>query len=183
MPKSSAYPSLERAKGKKDNWVEKAGGLPKYIERIAKHLHYEKGHSISTAIAMAVNTVKRWAKGTNHNGGKLKAATVAKAQAAVASWEAKKGKSKLKEALADITATPDELADLLEAETARYRILTEIEGMLAESPSSSPWRTLALSSASDPRNSTSPRRRNLPIPSRPLKPSASSPASSTISSR
>src|SRR5688572_16036680 len=59
---SAAYPSLERKPGGPDNWVERAGGLPKYIERIAKHLHYEKGYTISRAIATAVNTVKRWAR-------------------------------------------------------------------------------------------------------------------------
>lgn len=90
---SSVYPKLERVPGKQ-NWVDKAGGLPSYIERIAKHIHYENGKSISTAIAMAVNTVKRWATGTNHDGSKLKPETVAKAQAAVAEWEAKKGKAK-----------------------------------------------------------------------------------------
>jgi peptidoglycan hydrolase-like protein with peptidoglycan-binding domain len=90
---SSVYPKLERKPGKQ-NWVDYAGGLPSYIERIAKHLHYEKGKDISTAIAIAVNTVKKWATGVNHNGSKLKPDTVAKAQAAVAEWEAKKAKAK-----------------------------------------------------------------------------------------
>lgn len=88
--RSSTMPDLERAPGKADNWIEKAGGLPKYIERIAKHLHYEQGMSIGHAIAAAVNTVKRWAKG----GGNVSASTVAKAQAALAEWEAKKAKGK-----------------------------------------------------------------------------------------
>lgn len=80
---SRAHADLERAPGKADNWVEKAGGLPKYIERIAKHLHYDQGMTISQAIATAINTVKRWAKG----GGDVKPDTVAKAQAALAQWE------------------------------------------------------------------------------------------------
>lgn len=85
--------SLPDLPNKKDatNWVEKAGGLPSYIERIAKHLHYEKGMSVSHAIATAVNTVKKWAAG----GGGVKADTRAKAAKAVAQWEAKKAKSKL----------------------------------------------------------------------------------------
>lgn len=83
---SRAYPGLERAPGRRDNWVEKAGGLPSYIERIAKHLHYEQGMTISHAIAAAVNTVKRWARG----GGDVKPDTQAKAAKALASWEAKK---------------------------------------------------------------------------------------------
>ena len=56
---SRVYPDLERVPGKQ-NWVEKTGGLPSYIERIAKHLHYEKGKPIGTAIATAVETTRRW---------------------------------------------------------------------------------------------------------------------------
>lgn len=88
--KSSVYPSLERKPGKQ-NWVDRAGGLPSYIERIAKHLHYEKGMSIGQAIASAVNTVKRWARG----GGGVSAETQAKAQKALAEWERKKAKGKV----------------------------------------------------------------------------------------
>lgn len=93
---SERYPDLERKPGGPDNWVEASGGLPKYIERIAKRLHYEKGMTISHAIATAVNTVKRWARmgkvakhgdpGNSH----VTAKTAALAAAAVASWEAKK---------------------------------------------------------------------------------------------
>lgn len=93
---SSAYPKLERVPGKQ-NWVDKSGGLPSYIERIAKHLHYEKGMEISRAIAVAVNTVKRWAAGgtvTEHGTTKtITAKTQAQAAAAVAQWEAKKAAS------------------------------------------------------------------------------------------
>jgi SPP1 gp7 family putative phage head morphogenesis protein len=93
---SSAYPKLERVPGKQ-NWVDKSGGLPSYIERIAKHLHYEKGMDISRAIAVAVNTVKRWAAGgtvTEHGTTKtITAKTQAQAAAALAQWEAKKAAS------------------------------------------------------------------------------------------
>lgn len=88
--KSSALPSLERKKGKKDNWIEAAGGLPKYIERIAKHLHYEQGMTIGRAIATAVNQCKKWAAG----GKNVKPDTRAKAAAAISQWEKKKAKSK-----------------------------------------------------------------------------------------
>lgn len=91
--KSSAYPDLERKPGKQ-NWVDHAGGLPSYIERIAKHLHYEKGMSIGRAIATAVNQVKKWASG----GKNVNPDTRAKAAKAVAEWEAKKVKSKAKTA-------------------------------------------------------------------------------------
>ena len=133
--KSSAYPDLERSPGKKDNWVEAVGGLPSYIERIAKHLHYEKGHSISSAIAMAVNTVKRWAKGTNHNGSKLKPQTVAKAAAAVAQWEAKKGRANAKRLTEGIGwASPDELASLLTIEMSAVTGLLSCREALEDSP-------------------------------------------------
>lgn len=96
MVNSAVYPGLERKPGGPDNWVEKAGGLPSYIERIAKHLHYERGYSISRAIATAVNTVKRWARmgkvakygDPNHK--HVSAKTAALAAKAVAEWEAKK---------------------------------------------------------------------------------------------
>lgn len=71
------------------NWVERAGGLPDYIRRIAKHLMADAGMSTSQAIATAVNTVKRWARG----GGNVTAATQAKAAKALAEWNAKKGLS------------------------------------------------------------------------------------------
>lgn len=96
MVSSKAYPGLERKPGGPDNWVEAAGGLPKYIERIAKHLHYERGMTISHAIATAVNTVKRWArkgsvvKYNDPNNKHVTTITAAQAAKAVAEWEAKK---------------------------------------------------------------------------------------------
>lgn len=95
--KSSVYPGLERKKGGPDNWVEKAGGLPKYIERIAKHLHYEKGKTISHAIAIAVNVVKKMcASGDTNWPGKQNVNPKSRAEAcrAVASWERKKASTK-----------------------------------------------------------------------------------------
>jgi peptidoglycan hydrolase-like protein with peptidoglycan-binding domain len=112
--KSSAYPGLDRSP--KENWVDKAGGLPSYIERIAKHIHYEKGKPIGTAIAIAVGTVRRWCAGgevaASGKGGISKTSGVSaktKAQAcrAVAEWEAKKKASKAK--------TAAEAAEVLEA--------------------------------------------------------------------
>ena len=74
------------------NWVDDVGGLPGYIRRIADHL-MASGMTESRAIASAVNTVKRWARGgtVRRNGGpRVSAKTAAKAAAAVAEWEAKK---------------------------------------------------------------------------------------------
>lgn len=95
--KSSAYPGLERKAGGPDNWVEKAGGLPSYIERIAKHLHYEKKMDISRAIAVAVNVVKKaCASGQANASGQWNPKSRAEACKAVAEWERKKGSSKAK---------------------------------------------------------------------------------------
>ena len=96
---SHAYPGLERTPGGPDNWVEAVGSLPAYIEGIAKHLHYEQGFTISRAIAVAVNTVKRWAAGgtvTEHGGHKVTVKTQVKAAAALAQWEALKAKAHTK---------------------------------------------------------------------------------------
>lgn len=76
---SKIHPDLERKPGGPDNWVEKVGGLPNYIKRIAKHIHSDSGLSISHAIAAAVERVKVLAAKGN-----------AQAIAALAQWEAKK---------------------------------------------------------------------------------------------
>ena len=89
MPTRSRYPSLDRKPGK-SNWVDQQGGLPPYIDRIARRLHHEKGMSISRAIATAVSTVRRWARG----GDNVKPDTRAKAARAVAQWEAMKARTK-----------------------------------------------------------------------------------------
>lgn len=116
---AGALPSLERKPGGPDNWVERAGGLPPYIERIAKHLHYEKGMSISHAIATAVNTVKRWAhqgkvaKYGDPNHKHVNATTVAKAQKALAQWEAKRAAGRL-----NLSEVEFFMIDLADAEVA-----------------------------------------------------------------
>ncbi|MFG2225379.1 hypothetical protein [Streptomyces sp. NPDC048644] len=87
---ATAAPSTELA-----NWVEKAGGLPKYIKRIAKHLQ-EQGMDESRAIATAVNAAKRMcATGDLNFPGKqnVNAGSRAEACAAITQWEAKKAKS------------------------------------------------------------------------------------------
>lgn len=100
MVKSNTLPGLERNPGGPDNWVEATGGLPKYIERIAKHLHYERGMSIQHAIATAVNTVKRWArkggvvKYGDPNNMHVTTVTAAQAAKAVAEWESKKARAR-----------------------------------------------------------------------------------------
>lgn len=68
------------------NWVTDVGGLPLFIRAIA-HALIRNGHHESEAIQMAVGVVKNWASGEGH----VTAKTKAKAAAALAEWEAKKG--------------------------------------------------------------------------------------------
>jgi hypothetical protein len=79
--------SLDSSPG--SNWVEKAGGLPNYICNIAKSV-MKTGKSKSSAIAIAVSRVKKWAAG----GDDVEADTRAKAAAALAQWEKMKAKTK-----------------------------------------------------------------------------------------
>jgi hypothetical protein len=78
------------------NWVEKTGGLPSYIKRIAKHVR-ASGKSESQAIAIAVNAAKKMcATGDVNFPGKqsVNAGSRAEACKAVAEWEAKKKAAK-----------------------------------------------------------------------------------------
>lgn len=80
---SSAHPDIPN-KPNKTNWVEKAGGLPRYIERVAKHIWQDSGYSVSRAIAAAVSQVKKWAAKGNKQ-----------AIAAIAQWERKRASGKV----------------------------------------------------------------------------------------
>ena len=74
--------------GTGSNWVSKTdpiAGLGPFIRAIA-HALIRNGHPESEAIAIAIGTVKRWARG----GGNVTPKTRAKAAAAVAEWEALK---------------------------------------------------------------------------------------------
>lgn len=82
---SSSHPDLLNKPGK-TNWVEKRGGLPDFIKRVAKHVQADSGFDESRAIATAVSQCKKWAAGL----GDVKPATRAKAAAAIARWEAMK---------------------------------------------------------------------------------------------
>lgn len=91
---SSTYPGLERVPGEQ-NWVDQVHGLPSLVERVAKHLHYEKGYTISHAIATAVNWNKKMCSTGTAFGGKVKVGARAQAAAcrAAAEWEKKKGQA------------------------------------------------------------------------------------------
>jgi len=78
------------------NWVQKAGGLPKYIDRIRKHLE-KKGMKTSRAIATAVNVAKKMCSTGDLNFPglqKVNPGSRSEACGAVADWNAKRAKSK-----------------------------------------------------------------------------------------
>jgi len=92
-PKVSSWADLERAAT--FNWVDKVGGLPKFIKRIKNHL-VKKGMATSRAIATAVNVVKKMcASGDTNWPGKqnVNAGSRAEACGAVADWERKKAQA------------------------------------------------------------------------------------------
>lgn len=70
------------------NWVQKAGSLPNYVCEVAKAIR-KTGKNTSTAIAMAISRIKRWAA-TGEGDTKVKAVK------AIAEWEALKAKSHAK---------------------------------------------------------------------------------------
>lgn len=77
----------------KKNWVENAGGLPSYIERIAVHLEGSMG--TSAAIATAINAAKKMCATGDLNfpgSQNVNPGSRAEACAAVAEWEALKAK-------------------------------------------------------------------------------------------
>lgn len=74
----------------KENWIEKSGGLPKYIHEIACSLVEEQGFTVSRAIATAISRCKVWAAG----GGNVKPDTQAKAAKAIAELKSKQAKAK-----------------------------------------------------------------------------------------
>lgn len=82
---SRIHPGLNKSPRK--NWVENVGGLPSYIERIAKHIHSDSGLTIEHAIRAAIDRVKVLAAKGN-----------TEAIRALAEWEAKRAKSKAKTA-------------------------------------------------------------------------------------
>lgn len=91
IEKINSRASLDRSP--KENWVDRAGGLPMYIRRIANHLHQEKGKTIGHSIAIAVNAVKKMCATGDVNwpgAQQVNAKSRAEACAAVASWERKK---------------------------------------------------------------------------------------------
>jgi len=76
------------------NWVARAGGLPPYIQNVAKGMMRGGDIDESSAIARAIGAIKRWARG----GGGVHPEVKAAAAAALAEWEAKKAATHVKSA-------------------------------------------------------------------------------------
>lgn len=74
----------------KENWIERVpnGQLPPYVRKLARAIE-KHGHTLSSAISIAIGRCKAWSSGQ----GKVTAKTRAKAAAAVAQWEALKAKN------------------------------------------------------------------------------------------
>lgn len=130
--------SLDRSP--KKNWVENAGGLPGYIENIANDIH-DQGHTISSAISIAVAMCKRWCSGR----GNVKADTRTKACAAVAEWEAKKAGSHLKSAAKSATHAMSSAdlvrmgADIVTVDEAAERLEHIVTGRVREKREVKRW--------------------------------------------
>jgi hypothetical protein len=111
---SKTHPGLDRKPGT-SNWVDQEGGLPDFIERIAKHIHSDSGLSISHAIAAAVERVKVLAAKGN-----------AKAIAALAQWQAKRASAKARpnkgkgKSLSGVTGQEVDLAILRRTSSSVY---------------------------------------------------------------
>ena len=78
----------------RENWVDKNGGLPKYIEDVSIGIMKGTGRPREQAIPIAINRIKRWAAGLDN----VKPDTVAKALAALAQWEKMKAQAAAKRA-------------------------------------------------------------------------------------
>lgn len=89
--------------GGKQNWVDKAGGLPPFVRAVA-HALIRAGHSQSQAIQLAVGVIRRWAAG----GGDVSEKTRAKAAATIARWDAMKGSKDVGDELETPTGDTEE---------------------------------------------------------------------------
>ncbi len=91
----------EATKGRLDrspraNWVEEEGGLPDYIDRIAKHL-VDKGFPVSQAVPVAINAARRMCRSGELNfPGSQRANPGSRAQAcaAIAQWDAMRARAR-----------------------------------------------------------------------------------------
>ena len=152
--KKAAGPSLDRVPGE-SNWVDQAGGLPDLIDRAARHLHYERGRSISAAIATAVNWAKKMCSTGTAFGGKVKVSSGAQSRAceAVAEWEAKKKAAGMKKAkghnpeteaaVSEVLGSTADLSTVESVDSNEKTLLAKIASKLGISTADSEEETIA----------------------------------------
>lgn len=95
--------------GGKQNWVDKTGGLPRYIRMVA-HAMQRKGKSESEAIQLAVGIVKNWAEGKGKVTPKVRAA----AAEAIAEWERKKAQAHVTKNTATIELSDEDFWEIVD---------------------------------------------------------------------
>lgn len=95
------------------NWVARTGGLPNYIQQVAKGV-MKTGKSESQAIQIAIGKCEDWAEGRGGVSPEVKAA----AAAAIAEFKGKAAASKAKTAAKDVSE-----ASMVECETCGARLL------------------------------------------------------------
>jgi hypothetical protein len=80
-------------KSPNSNWVERAGGLPHYVVRIARHVA-AKGHTDTDSIKIAIATARKWcATGEVYQWPGIQMINLGRrseACAAIAEWDAKR---------------------------------------------------------------------------------------------
>jgi hypothetical protein len=85
----------------KSNWLERAGGFPRYMRKVIEDIlgshpqYLASAAGVSKAIQIGVGIVQNWAEGHDGKGHAVSKKTQAKAAAAVAEWNAKRGKSRV----------------------------------------------------------------------------------------
>lgn len=121
--------SLDEKPG--SNWVEKSGGLPDFICRIAKAIK-RTGKSTSQAIAIAVSRVKKWATGAG-----VDKDTQAKAAAAVAEWEKLRAKSHAKAGAKKVAASHTGDVLVLSSKISSFNVDSVRSAWRAKNPYSS----------------------------------------------
>lgn len=84
-PKTPMYSATHHPLGVEGLWHHEGLQLPAYIQNVAKGL-MESGHPRSEAIPMAINAIKRWARGEGHVHPEVRAAS----RKALAEWSALK---------------------------------------------------------------------------------------------
>lgn len=98
------------------NWVARVGGLPAYIQNVAKGI-MKSGKTESQAISTAIGVMKNWASGRGHVSPEVRAA----AAKALAEWEAKRAASHAKAASKKVAGAVSDGGGSKETREASWR--------------------------------------------------------------